>query len=291
MRSMTGFGRGATAAGTTRVVAEVRSVNHKYADVRVSLPQELAGLAGEVEGKLRARFARGRVEVAVRLEGPSGGGLRLDRDLARSVLIALEELRAELGLSEPPSVSALAALPLVFQPTSSPDGAEGLRAAVRRAVDEALEAAEAMRHAEGQALARDFDERLALLASQIGPLRTLAAEVAPMVLERLRARVERLLEGSPQSVDEGRLAQEVAMLADRTDVAEELTRLESHIAQFRTIAAEKGPVGRRLEFLLQEMGREASTIGAKVQDARLQHMVVDLRGEIARMREQVHNVE
>lgn len=288
---MTGFGRGASAAGATRVVAEVRSVNHKYADVRVSLPQELACLGEELEAALRTRFARGRVEATVRLDGPVGGGVSLDKELARSVLVALEELRKELGLTEPPSVSALAALPLVFQQVSTPDGGEALRAAARDAVDQALEAAEAMRRAEGGALARDFDARLALLEAQMPPMRALAAEVAPAALERLQARILRLLEGTPGGIDEARLAQEAAMLADRADVAEELTRLDSHLAQFRAIAAEEGPVGRRLEFLLQEMGREASTIGAKAQDARLQHMVVDLRGEIARMREQVHNIE
>jgi uncharacterized protein (TIGR00255 family) len=224
----------------------------------------------------------------LRLQGKSPVTIHLDTDLARSCLEELDALRRDMGLEESVSVNVLAAVPQVFLHETNIDDDE-LKRATHEALDQAIEAAQAMRLREAEALASDFEKRLLHVEELVSSLLELSEDIAPRALERLRERLERLLKDG--HLDEWRLAQEAAMLADRSDVTEELTRLGSHVDQFRTIARESGPVGRRLDFLLQEMTREASTIGAKAQDPSIQHLIVDLKGELARMREQIQNIE
>jgi uncharacterized protein (TIGR00255 family) len=287
---MTGFGRGQADVDGGRVVVELRSVNNRFHDVRVHLGPELAEAEIDVDRRLRDRFSRGRVELSARVVGRAPVCVRIDRELARTCLEDLEAVRKEMGLVEPVSINVLAAVPQVFlqEPFCEPDA---IRAAVLEAVDQAIAGAEAMQHREAEALARDFDQRLELVSRTVDSLEAGARLAGPAILERLRARIRRLVEDESHQVDEARLTQEAALAADRSDITEELTRLRSHVAQFRTIAGEGDQVGRRLDFLLQEMAREAGTIGAKCQDAELQHLIVDLRGELSRMREQVQNIE
>jgi uncharacterized protein (TIGR00255 family) len=287
---MTGFGRGQADVDGGRVVVELRSVNNRFHDLRVHLAPELAGAEAEVDRKLRERFSRGRVELSARIVGRAPVGVRVDRELARSCLRDLEAVRREMGLVEPVSINVLAAVPQVFvqEPFCEP---EAITRAVLEAVEQAITSAEAMQRREAEALALDFEGRLELIGRTIDQVDAAARLAGPAILERLRARIRRLVEDDSHQIDEARLTQEAALAADRSDVAEELTRLRSHVAQFRTIAGEGDLVGRRLDFLLQEMAREAGTIGAKCQDAELQHLIVDLRGELSRMREQVQNIE
>lgn len=285
---MTGFGRGQAALSGGRLIVELRTVNHRYQDVRLHLPPELVAVDEDVDQRLRAAFARGRIELTLRLQGKAPVSIRLDTDLAKSCLEELDALRRDMGLQEPVSINMLAAVPQVFLQETSFDHEE-LKTITIDALDQAIEAAESMRIREAEALAVDFDKRLRHVAELVTTLLELSEKIAPQAVERLRLRLERLL--SDGHLDEWRLAQEAAILADRSDVIEELTRLRSHIDQFRTIARESGPVGRRLDFLLQEMAREASTIGSKAQDAAIQHLIVDLKGELARMREQIQNIE
>lgn len=285
---MTGFGRGQAALSGGRLVVELRTVNHRYQDTRLHLPPELVVVDEDVDRRLRAAFARGRIELTMRLQGKAPVSIRLDTDLARSCLEELDALRRDMGLQEAVSINMLATVPQVFIQEATFDDDE-LKAATLDAVDQAIEAAEAMRIREAEALAIDFEERLQLVSNLVTTLLELSENVAPQAVERLRLRLERLV--TEGHLDEWRLAQEAAILADRADVIEELTRLRSHVDQFRTISREPGPVGRRLDFLLQEMTREASTIGSKAQEASLQHLVVDLKGELARMREQIQNIE
>jgi uncharacterized protein (TIGR00255 family) len=287
---MTGFGRGQAALASGRVTVELRTVNHKYQDVRLHLPPELSELEPEIEARLRGTFPRGRIELSAKLLGCGTCAVALDRELARRCLEELDALRQEMGLAEPVSINVLAAIPEVFHQGSVLDP-ETSRHALTSALEQAIAATEAMRSREAAALATDFDERLEGVSAIVANLQTLADGVPERTLERLQKRIARLLEQHKDALDESRVAQEAALIADRADVAEELTRLRSHIAQFRAILAEEGTVGRRLDFLLQEMAREASTIGAKAQDAEVQHRVVDLRGELNRMREQIQNIE
>ena len=285
---MTGFGRGQAALSSGKVIVELKTLNHKYQDVRLHLAPELVVVDEEVDRRLREQLTRGRIELTAKLQGRAPVAVRLDKALARSCLEELEELREQMGLSQPVSMDVLAAIPQVFlQETSfSP---EEVRDAVFEALDQAIAANKAMRVREAEALSRDLDSRLDHVKELVAEIDETSKEVAPRVLERLRQRIARLI--TDGQLDESRLAQESALIADRCDVAEELTRLDSHVDQFRRIGAESGPVGRRLDFLLQEMAREASIIGAKAQDAEVQHLIVELRGEITRIREQIQNIE
>jgi uncharacterized protein (TIGR00255 family) len=290
---MTGFGLGEAAlAGDTagKLTVDIRAVNHRYLDVRVRVPSPIPDLATTVESIARERLTRGRFDISVRLEGAALGAVTIDRERARSVFAALSSLRDELAPGTDVPLSLLGAVPDLFVPTIERQGEE-LRAALVTAFDLAIKSLDAMRLREGCALGDD-------LVRRIGTVRKLSltvAERAPQIIEsykrRIKDRAERLRAASDLEVDSGRLEQEIALFADRIDVAEELTRLEGHTAHFESLLACSDAVGRRLDFLLQEMAREANTIGAKSQDVAIAHAVVELKAEIERMREQVQNVE
>ncbi len=290
MRSMTGFGLGEVSLGAGKLAVEIRGVNHRFLDVRVRVPRELGDMASFVEQVARERLTRGRYEVAVRVDGLALGAPVLDRDRARAAFRALAELRDELAPGTDVPLSLLGAIPDLFV-SSAEREIERVREATRAAFEAASKALDTMRAREGAALGDDLIRRLE-------SVRRLAREVArrsPDVVEahrkRLRERAERLLASTEVEVDPGRLEQELAMFAERSDVCEELTRLESHCAQFSDLLSSDEPVGRRLDFLLQEMAREANTVGAKSPDAAIAHAIVEVKAEIERMREQVQNVE
>jgi uncharacterized protein (TIGR00255 family) len=272
IRSMTGFGAGRGSAGGEDVDVEIRSVNHKYAEVKARLPRELAALEQEIVRAVKERLARGGIDVSVRRSTPGGAVVpRVDVSVAEAYARAFKEIQARLGLPGALSLSDVLS-------------AEGVVRLEERAVD--LEAAgDALR----RALARDLSTRLGSVEAAVARV----AELSPQVVEHYRARLEEriaeLTRGVP--LDPARLVQEVALFADRTDVAEEITRLRSHVAQVRQLLASAEPAGRKLDFLVQEMHREVNTIGSKSQSAELASIVVGLKAEIERMREQVQNVE
>lgn len=303
MRSLTGFGIGDAPLGDGRVVAEVRSVNHRFLEVRVRAPRELADLSLFAEQVLRERLRRGRVELGLRLEGAALAAATLDRARAKAAFVALRELRDELAPGAELPLSLLAAVPDLFSPPSGPE-LDTTRDAVRRAVVDAVIAMDAMRVREGSALAADLAERAAALRTLSREVADRAAGATETIRARLRERLDRLLDepsaGAARAAgfDAGRLEGEIALLADRSDVSEELTRLASHLAHWDAIIAESEegttdvtPVGRRLDFLLQEMVRETNTLGAKAQDAGISQRVVAMKAELERLREQVQNVE
>jgi|HubBroStandDraft_6_1064221.scaffolds.fasta_scaffold30999_4 uncharacterized protein (TIGR00255 family) len=290
MRSMTGFGLGEVPLGSGKLGVEIRGVNHRFLDVRVRVPRELGDMATFIEQIARERLTRGRYEVAMRVDGPTVTAPSLDRDRARAAFRALCDLRDELAPGSDVPLSLLAAVPDLFV-SSVEREPEHVRSATRSAFEAAVRGLDAMREREGASLCDD-------LARRIDHVRQLAHEIerrAPSVLEahrqRLRERADRLGAGSEIEVDGARLEQEIAMFAERCDICEELTRLESHCAQFVGLLASQESTGRRLDFLLQEMAREANTVGAKSLDATVAHAVVDVKAEIERMREQVQNVE
>ncbi len=292
MRSMTGFGVGDAAFLGGRLVAEVRSVNQRFLDVRVRLPSKIADLGGFAEGVVRERLRRGRVELVVQSEGVKASAVELDVARAKEAFQQLKALRDEVAPGTELPLSLLAAVPELFSaPGASAPAAA--REPLKAAIGAALDALDAMAEREGAALRADFDGRCAKVGEIVTALRAKTAHVGEAIRDRLRERIERLLGGARPSLDASRLEAEVAILADKADVTEELTRLDSHLEQFRgAFAAPAGePIGRRLEFLLQEMLREANTLGAKAQDAWVSQHVVALKVELERLREQVQNVE
>lgn len=290
MQSMTGFGMGEGALGDGRVTLELRALNHRFLDVRVRAPNEIADHGSFIEQLARERLTRGRFEVGVRLLGPALPLARFSRERARAVYSMLLELRDSLAPGTQVPISAVTTLPELV--TAPPElDSEGLRNALTLAFTSAVARLNEMRNQEGEALSRELSMRIGNCRRLLDSIQGRADSVVEVHRTRLRERVERLLASVGVQAEPSRLEAELALLADRSDIVEEVVRLQSHFNQFASISAEPGPVGRRLEFLLQEIGREANTIGAKSQDAPIAHLVVELKAEVERMREQVHNVE
>lgn len=293
IRSMTGFGSGRGQSAGEAVSVELRAVNGKFCEVKPHLPRELLALEGEVVRAVKDRLARGVIDVHVRREGPAGArsGMlpRVDLPLAAAYVSALREMKASLGLEGEPSVHDVATLDGVLALAEAPPDLSAAAVALESALGAALSALEQMRKREGEALSRDLTARLALVERGAAAIGELAPLAVAGYRDRLAARVADLSRTGP--ADPARLAQEVAVFADRTDVAEELTRLSSHLSQLRALLSGDAPAGRKLEFLLQEVHREVNTVGSKAQHAGISAQVVELKAELERVREQIQNIE
>lgn len=286
---MTGFGVGEAALGDGRVSLELRALNHRFLDVRVRVPNELADQAFFLEQRVRERLARGRFDLGVRLSGIAPF-VHFSLDRARAVYAALLELRDLLAPGTEVPLSAVTSLPeLVTTPAELET--DQLRSALEAALEQAVARLFEMRAFEGAALARELKSRVTTCRQILSDTRARSADLVEFYRARLTERFERLLSGTAVPIDPGRLEAEIVLLSDKSDISEELARLSSHFDQFDELVEAEGPVGRRLDFLLQEIGREANTLGAKGQDASLAHLIVELKAEVERLREQVQNVE
>jgi uncharacterized protein (TIGR00255 family) len=291
MMSMTGFGRGEFQGEALRVEVEVKSFNHRYCDVFPHLPRRLNSLEGQIRNLVKQRVSRGRIEIAVQSDPASlvDQKLELDLNLARDLHLALKALQEDLALPGEIRLETMANFKEIFSRKEVEMDVEKEWAAIQVALEGALKGLETMRREEGAVLQRDFGQRLKTVEEIVGGIE----EKAPLALQacrdRLAQRVKELSGGI--AVEEGRLAQEVAYLAERSDISEELVRIRSHIHQFREMLDRPEPMGRKLEFILQEINREANTIGSKANDAGVAQMTVDIKAELEKMREQVQNVE
>jgi uncharacterized protein (TIGR00255 family) len=287
---MTGYGSGQAALGEGQLVLDLRTVNHRFLDVRVRLPSRIQGRTPTVERVIRARLERGRVDVTARLEGQTLPQPTLDLERARAVYAELAALREELNPEEPVPLSLLSSVPDLFTVDRTIDEA-ALDRSLEQAAGAACDAVMAMRDKEGDALAAELRSRLSDLGAGVGALKIAVPEMLEARRTRLRDRLDVLLAGVNGELEPSRLEQEIALLADRTDVAEELVRLDSHRDQMLELIENSGaPVGKSIDFLLQEMAREANTIGSKVQDATMTTHVIALKACIEQMREQAQNV-
>jgi len=286
---MTGFGsaEGKVAGGRLRI--EIRTVNHRYFNPQLKLPYDLAGLEGELRERLRALLERGHVAVSARwLEPPEkAAAVSLDLERARQVVQALRELKRRLRLKGEPDLAFVARHPDVLQ--MSGDGATVTWADVQPVVEQAASDVLAVREREGRALAADLLARLDALERGAQVVAARAPERVANELERLRKNVAELAAGV--SVDPQRLAIEVALLADRVDISEELVRFHTHVAAARAALAGSGAAGKKLGFLAQELLREINTMGSKANDAAITHAVIGMKGELERFREQLENLE
>lgn len=292
IRSMTGFGRAAFELAGARFEVEVRCLNSRHLDVSVRLPRSLGAFEAEVRGLVTKRFARGKADCSVALPPGTGPAPRLDVDLeaAARYVEAARRLAERHGVSADLRAGEILALPSVGRLVEVELPPETLRDALLPAVVRALAAAEAMRTAEGVALEKELRGRLTRVLAIAASLEERSGLVQAAVRERLRKRAEQLQAETGLDLD-ARIAHEIVLAADRLDVTEELVRLRSHVAQFEEILAGGEPAGRRLEFLLQELSREANTVGSKGGDAPVAHLVVELKTELEKIREQVMNVE
>ena len=292
---MTGYGEAAMEQLRGALRVELRTVNHRYLNVNTRLPQSLSRFEPEIREWLREPFARGHVNCTVRL-GTNGGGMersyRLDTDRVENYLDLFRQLARRHGVEGSPDLALLARFnDIIVRTDDDEEGAEVEAEDLRQVVLAAAAQAVAMREEEGKRLEADLRERIATIETALTRVGERAPERLVAERKRLQTAVTELLEGRP--ADEARIAQEIALLAERWDVNEELVRFRSHNELFIQMldADPKEPVGKRLSFLVQEMHREANTIGSKANDAGIAHLVVSIKDELERLREQVENVE
>jgi uncharacterized protein (TIGR00255 family) len=290
IKSMTGYGRGEWQGEGKKVEAEIKSVNHRYCDISLRLPRRLSALDNQVRSMIRQRISRGRIEAFIQADDSlTEQRLELDLNLAKDYHLAMKTLQENLEIPGEVRLETLVAFKEIFSRKEVDTDLEKEWAAVQAALEAALGALEAMRLDEGRKLKEDFCGRLETVARMLLEIEGKAPLALHNCRDRLAQRVRELNEGI--GVDEARLAQEVAFLAERSDITEELVRIRSHLKQFREMLKSSEPAGRKLEFLLQEINREANTIASKANDAGIAQLSVGIKSELEKMREQVQNVE
>ncbi|HEY3368603.1 MAG TPA: YicC/YloC family endoribonuclease [Symbiobacteriaceae bacterium] len=291
VRSMTGFGRGEGAGELGRIVVEMKAVNHRFSEVVFRMPRQFNALEDSAKKLILNRVSRGRIDVFVSWEAAAGAkGVKVDKELAMAYYNALKELGGEIGSNSELTLDTLARLPDVLKVEEGEVTSELLAPTFEAAVAQGVDNLLSMREREGAALAADLLNRL----DKIESVRQVVAQRAPGVVEEYRAKLaKRLEELLPQgnTLDPQRLAQEVAIFADRSDITEEIQRLASHLSQFRQALSDGESVGRKLDFLVQEIGREINTIGSKANDVVMTNQVVEAKSELEKIREQVQNIE
>ena len=291
IRSMTGYGKKDGTSQQAGVTVEIRSVNHRFLEVAVRVPRSLAQLEDQIRKAVQQRCLRGRVDVSVSVHS-AGGSLKtvqIDQALAKQYHAALKKLQKTLGLRGAVDISTLAGFRDIVSIADEPIDTDHLGKTVLRVLGGALTDLEKMRKREGDALANDLAVHLDAIRAAKSAVGERAPELAKTAFERMKGRIEALLHS--ELPDPARLQQELALYADRSDISEELVRLESHMLQFDQTLRSKESVGKTLEFLLQEMGREVNTIGSKANDADTAALVVRMKAELEKLREQVQNVE
>jgi uncharacterized protein (TIGR00255 family) len=292
MKSMTGFGRGAASGENFAVSVEIKTVNNRFLDLNLRLANELQNLEANLKRSIQNRLSRGRVDVFINYERTSEIVYELNRPLIAGYISALRQMQEEFSLAGEPDFNYIARLPNALQPKAedlSEDFANGVEAAVNIALDEL----EKMREIEGESLKNDLNNLLSEIENHLPKIESESANVADEYRQKLTKRIENLLAKSESQIelDQARLAQEVAYLADKSDIAEEITRLKSHIEQFRGILDEEKEVGKRLDFLTQELNREANTIASKTNNLTVKESALQIKSAIEKIREQVQNIE
>lgn len=291
LHSMTAFGRGEAMADGYRFTVELRTLNHRFCDIRIKLPRKYTDFEEEIKRKLSSQFSRGRIEINVVADEALDKvqHLTVDSELAETYKRLLLDLQDKLGLEASLRLDTLLHFRDIFVFAEDEKSRARAWKVLEKALDQSVKECIQMRKEEGSVIEIDFNERL-------NQLETLSSEVesrTPLVVldvrDRLQKRIEELL--GQGELDESRLAQEVAILAERSDITEEVIRFKSHIQQFRALLKASGPRGRQLEFLLQEMHREINTIGSKANDVEIAQKVIQIKTELERLREQVQNVE
>ena len=288
---MTGFGSGDLTTVAGRYVVEARSLNHRFLEVAVRLPRDLAALEERIRALVQARILRGRVEIAIIRDnyGKRVRTAKVDVDLAKAFTNALNDLKQTLGLPGTPDLSMLVGLPDLIKIEEPKEDLEEIWPPIAAGLGQALSRLVTMREDEGGRLARDLEERMKHLEQRVSEVERRAPTVVKEYAARLSRRIGDLMAAVP--VDEGRVAAEVAIFADRSDISEEVTRFRSHLAQMRQTLVAEGAVGRTMEFIVQELGREANTMGSKANDLEIARAVIAIKGELESLREQIQNVE
>lgn len=292
MKSMTGYGRGECSRHGVKITVELNSVNRKQSDITINLPRELIELEPRIRDIINTRVARGRLNVAVGYHPAADkprAQVQVNMAVAKAYLQATKKLHRELGIDGSITLDSILRAPGVVNVVEAETDAASLGPLVETALNRALDQLVKMREREGKHLAADLNKRLTLLRDGVVRISAEAPNVAKRYQQQLHTRIKN--SGVELPLDDERLLKEVVIFADRADITEELTRLASHLDQFADCLASGQPVGRTLDFLSQEMGREINTIGSKANDIAITQTVVTLKAELEKIREQVQNIE
>ncbi|MBQ1469733.1 MAG: YicC family protein [Schwartzia sp.] len=288
---MTGFGAGAAEDDSYRVLIEVKSVNQRYLEIGFHMPHKIDAFAEGMKKKIKEYVSRGKLDVNVSLteKKDKTQSVRVDKNLAIAYHKALNELSDLLHLPRPDDITQVAAFPDIIKVEDNEESFEGLEAVLAEAMDGALRNLTHMREEEGANLKQDFIDRLERMENMVEKIAGLAPQIVAAYRERLQKTLGELL--SAEEIDQNRIIQETAIYSDRVNFTEEMVRLKSHFAQFRKILESNEPVGRKLDFLIQEMNREINTTASKANNAEAAQIVVDVKSEIEKLREQIQNLE
>lgn len=291
IKSMTGFGRGREVLNGRDITVEIRSVNHRYYEFSARIPRSLSFAEDKLRALLAGKIGRGKVEVSVYITNTTANDeqITVNKQVLSDYVTALRSVQDEFSLMDDLALSHVLRMPDALTVVKTQTDEEQLWADVSAVAQQALERFITMREAEGMKMRDDFLARLKTIEEWVGVIEERSPRLVEEYRTRLFERMKEVLEG--KQVDEGRILLEAAIYSEKTAVDEETVRLRSHIAQFRTMLESGEPVGRKLDFLVQEMNRETNTIGSKVQDLEVTHIVVDQKSEIEKIREQVQNIE
>jgi uncharacterized protein (TIGR00255 family) len=291
LKSMTGYGRAEGETTLGKVIVESRSVNHRYCDINIKLPKRLSLFENRIKEIIRSQISRGRIDVSFRLEnlGEEKVKLSVDLDLAQQYYQVLEDLKERLQLKDEITLNLLAGAKDLITAKEETGDVEPFWQEILPILKQALKNMDDMKRLEGESLAKDLHLRLEPIVQQLQTIRQQFPFRLKTTLNRFQERLRSLLEG--MEVDPLRFQQEVAFLAERTDITEEIVRAESHLTQLSALLEGQEPVGRKMDFLIQEIHREVNTISAKANDAEISQRVVEIKSGLEKIREQVQNIE
>jgi uncharacterized protein (TIGR00255 family) len=291
IKSMTGFGQGIFEGHNFRAVVDIKTVNNRFLDIHARLPSELSSIEAAVKKRVQSNLKRGRIDIMITISQIDEINYEINLPLLKGYMKALQQIQQELGVDGPIDLGMLVRLPGAVQSSAAPGSIDPeTSAGVMTALDQALKNLSEMRSSEGRELAAEIDRHLSLIEVALPGIEANADQLITLYRERLQKRLQDLLRNSTQ-IDETRLAQEVAYLAERSDITEEIARLKSHINQFRQILQADEEAGKKLDFLLQEMNREANTVLSKSGELEISRLGIDIKSEVEKLREQIQNVE
>ena len=291
---MTGYGKAESRAGDVIFNVEIKTLNSRYRDIILRIPLDLQQIEMEIRSLISNRIARGRVEVYIKMEplpGKVNYELILNESLAQAYMKIFDELSRSLSIESSISVDTFCHLRDVIIQKPREMDIEVIKLAVNKAINDALDSVEDMRQYEGMIIEQDLLKRLEIIRDRIIMIKERSFVLIDEYRNKLKENISKLLKGTDIQIDENRINQEITIFAERSDITEEIVRIESHLMQFQKYLQKNEPVGRRLDFLIQEMNREINTIGAKALDASISLLVVEIKGEIEKLREQVQNIE
>jgi len=289
MKSMTGYGKSESETKYGKLIVETRSENHRFLDIKFQLPDSTLSIENQLSEAVKNLILRGKIRVSVSFEDTKNNSFVLNLDLAKKSKKNIDKLKKELGIKEDARLEHFLMIKEIFSAEAKHTLNRNDNADIVRTVVQAIKKLDEARISEGKKLEKDIKSRLQIIERLTTKIKSKRKDFIKNTSSKLQERIQKILEDT--NIDEQRLYQETAFLAERSDITEELVRLKAHIDKFRETSRKKGSIGKELDFLLQEMNREAGTISAKSKDAEISHFIIDLRSEMEKIREQVQNIE